>query len=220
MLLGLCEHLGETFPELTTDPWVHEIHAHHLASFIDAAPVRRHRKDSTAVNGVTSIAAATATKKISDLRSFFSYAHKILKASHEDASQAFADRVDELKSNKSRQKSSYKPFNNKQLEQIFEPKTYLAFNRAADYFWAPLLGIHLGCRLGEIVTWELASIQRDDANGIWSLQVEDERAKNEHSVRRLPLPDRLIELGFIEYVEHLRKMGATQLFVSTVSRPH
>ncbi len=88
----------------------------------------------------------------------------------------------------------------------------MAFNRAADYFWAPLLGIHLGCRLGEIVTLELDSIKRDEASGIWSLQVEDERAKNEHSVRSLPLPNRLVELGFTEYVEHVRKMGATKLF--------
>lgn len=40
--------------------------------------------------------------------------------------------------------ASYKPFNDAHLRLIFEPRTFLAFNRAVDYFLAPLPGVHLG----------------------------------------------------------------------------
>ncbi len=56
----------------------------------------------------------------------------------------------------SRQQRHYKPYTNSQLATIFEPRAYLAFNRDADYFWGPLLALHLGARLGEIVTFARA----------------------------------------------------------------
>ncbi len=155
LLLGLCDHLGKALPELTTDPWVHEVQPNHLASFMDAKPVRQHRRDSAPVDGVAPIAAATAEKKISYMRSFFSYAHKVLKASHEDASQAFADRVDDLKSNKSRQKSSYKlqqqaPRANLRAEDIFgiQPGSRLLLGTATGNppWMSPRRNRHLGAR--------------------------------------------------------------------------
>ena len=44
------------------------------------------------------------------------------------------------------------------------------------------------------------------------MNVKPERAKTKNSICRLPIPARLIQLGFIEYAEHLEKLGATLLF--------
>ena len=92
------------------------------------------------------------------------------------------------------------------------PGRYLAFNNHADYFWAPLLGLHLGTRLKEIITLELADIELNEPTGLWFMDVTPENAKNPNSIRRLPIATRLVELGFIDYVERLRKLGATKLF--------
>ena len=126
LLLNLCDYIGKSFPQLTDDPWVHELQSHHLSAFADATPVRKHRHDVVLVDGVAPIAAATATKKLSDLRSFFSYAHRELKASLDDVSQGLTDRAAALKGSRSRQKGSYAPFNDDQIKLIFEPRIYLA----------------------------------------------------------------------------------------------
>lgn len=58
----------------------------------------------------------------------------------------------------------------------------------------------------------MVAIGYDDDMGIWYLDVTPENAKNEHSVRRLPITQGLIDLGFVEYVEHVRALGGTHLF--------
>lgn len=72
--------------------------------------------------------------------------------------------------------------------------------------------MHLGTRLKEIVTLELEHIGRHLETGIWFMDVAPENAKNDKSIRRLPIPSRLLELGFIDYVERMRLLGATHLF--------
>lgn len=44
------------------------------------------------------------------------------------------------------------------------------------------------------------------------MDVVDEAAKNRNSVRRVPVPTRLIKLGFLRYVRHVQGLGATMLF--------
>lgn len=71
--------------------------------------------------------------------------------------------------------------------------------------------MHLGIRLGEIVRTKLADIGQDDS-GLWYLDVDDEVSKNDNNRRRIPITDPLIELGFLNYVEHVRCLGATRLW--------
>lgn len=110
----------------------------------------------------------------------------------------------------SRQQRHYKPYTSAQLLTIFKPHAYLAFNRDADYFWGPLLALHLGARLGEIVTLPLDAVQQQPETGIWYLTVID--AKNANSERTIPVSQPLVRLGFGNYVRHLRRLGAKYLF--------
>jgi integrase len=68
--------------------------------------------------------------------------------------------------------------------------------------WAFPLGLSLGCRLEE-----LAGLQREDVreiDGVWVVEIqptEDRRLKNDSSVRRVPIPQRLEEEGFISWAQ-------------------
>ena len=212
LLVALFKHLAATYPDLGDDPYVDLIQTFHIDSFCSSTKVRKHRNEVGVIGEVAPVAAATALKKMSDLRSFFGHLHGVQKATLEDPTTGLETRIDSLRQKKSRQKKSYKPFDDKQLRLIFEPAKYLSFNRDADYFWAPLIGMHTGLRLGEIVTLSLSEIQQNETSGVWSIEVIDENSKNDNSIRRVPVPTRLVKLGFLRYVRHVRAMGATVLF--------
>jgi len=212
LLVALFKHLAAAYHDLGDDPLVDQIQTFHIDSFCSSTQVRKHRDDVGVVGGLVPVAAATALKKMSDLRSFFGHVHRVQKATLEDPTSGLEDQIASLRSKKSRQKKSYGPFDDDQLRRMFEPKAYLAFNRDADYFWAPLIGVHTGLRLGEIVTLSLNGIQQNPKTGIWSLAVKDEHSKNENSIRSVPVPTRLVRLGFLRYVRHVRALGATALF--------
>ena len=72
-----------------------------------------------------------------------------------------------------------------------------------------MLDLFTGARLNEVCQLEIADIQEKD--GIWFLNITDEgddrktvKAKSSH--RKVPLHSRLLELGFLEFVES-RKSG-------------
>ena len=212
LLVALFKHLAVAYPGLDDDPLIDQIQTFHIDSFCSSTQVRKHRDDVGVAGGVAPVAAATALKKMSDLRSFFGHVHRVQKATLEDPNSGLEEQIASLRAKKSRQKKSYGPFDDDHLRRIFEPKAYLAFNRDADYFWAPLIGMHTGLRLGEIVTLSLSDIQQNPKTGIWSIGVADENSKNGNSIRRVPVSTRLVKLGFLRYVRHVRELGATVLF--------
>lgn len=211
LLKKLAAHVAASKTGGDPDPFVHDIGTHHLSTFLDALS-KKTATDGTRTAEAT--APRTLMKKISSLRAFFEWASEELEATRSNPVAGLGRRDKNLRkaASKTKSKDSYHPFSTGQIETIFAPKTYLAFNNRSDYFWAPLLGVHLGTRLKEIVTLELEHIGRHQETGIWFMDVTPEHAKNDNSVRRLPIPSRLIELGFIDYVERLRSLGATHLF--------
>ena len=112
--------------------------------------------------------------------------------------------------------NSYGVFNDGELAAIFDPSRYLLNNNAPDDFWAPLIALYTGARLGEIVTLNANDIEVDSDSGVFVMNIATskavKKAKNENSRRRVPLPTELISLGLIEYVERVRALGATVLF--------
>ena len=209
LLEALGAHLGTANPTLGLDPFVHEIATHHLSAYLDMFSNRNAQEPSKTVK---TAAATTLIKKISDLRSFFGYSFSDFNATNSDPTVGLEMRRKALKTVATNEEEHYDPFETGHLTKIFEPRAYLSSNRDADYFWAPLLGLHLGTRLKELVTLELANIQQHCATGLWFIDVTPENAKNKNSIRRLPIPSRLMQLGFIEYVEHARQLGAKHLF--------
>ncbi len=80
--------------------------------------------------------------------------------------------------------------------------------------WGSLIGLYTGARLNEVAQLELSDVRSED--GIWYIDVNadgpNKRTKNDASARKVPIHQRLIGLGLLEYVEAMRREGATRLF--------
>lgn len=101
------------------------------------------------------------------------------------------------------------------------PLGWSATSRISDatIFWISLLGITTGARLEEVGQVAIADVKR--AGDIVYLDiddyVEDESAaeksvKTDDSIRLVPVHAKLIELGFLEYLDALTAAGHTELF--------
>ncbi len=194
-----------------SDPLVHEVSSAHLSTFIDEQASRVGKRVNREGNRQRA-AAKTSVKKLSDLSTLFEYARTELEATPANPVTGLEKRRRSLRALAKREDVHYAPFTDHHLKQIFDPAQYLAANRTADYYWGPLLGLHLGVRLGEIVHADLAQIDRDPDTGIWYMDIHPDDAKNANSIRRLPLTQPLIDLGLLRYVEHVRALGSTALF--------
>jgi len=73
--------------------------------------------------------------------------------------------------------------------------------------WGPLIGLYTGARLNEIAQLELDDIRQED--GIWCFDINDrsdgKTLKTTSAVRLVPVHSKLIDLGFIKYVDGLRE---------------
>lgn len=209
LVTRLGDHVSGFLPSPDPDPFLHLIEAHHVASFFDAESKKK------AASGVATEAEAaprTLVKKKSDLSAFFDWAVNERQATLRNPTEGLAGLVKRLKKEASEAPRHYKPFTSEQLSTIFEPRAYLAENRKADTFWAPLISLHMGMRLAEVVTLEVHDFGREPETGVWYLEITRNRAKTNNSERPLALPQRLIELGLLDYIRHVEALGADQLF--------
>lgn len=80
-------------------------------------------------------------------------------------------------------------------------------------FWLPILGLYHGNRLEEFAQLELSDLIVHD--GIHCFDINDEgqkQLKNEQSKRRVPVHPKLIDLGFLDYVEQARCDSRISMF--------
>lgn len=110
---------------------------------------------------------------------------------------------------------SYQPFTGVDLRKIFDAHIPLNVMKPSCY-WVPLLALFTGMRRSEIF-YRIADDIRQDADGIWYIEIHREngaRTKNKSSVRNLPIHSKLIDLGFIDYVQKVAKQrgGDARLF--------
>lgn len=158
------------------------------------------------------LSARTVVKAIGHLSNFFIFAVAQNWAGANPVDDPFLKAMEGLKkaASKDRNANSYELFSQEELRRVFDPAAYLRGLNAADEFWAPLIALFTGARLGEIVLLEVASIGYDDEHGVHLIDIKD--AKNQNSVRKVPVPSQLIDLGFLDYCDHVRGLGATLLF--------
>lgn len=74
------------------------------------------------------------------------------------------------------------------------------------YYWLPLLGLYTGGRLNELCQLYKQDIFMEE--GIWVIRVDDQlegqRLKNNSSRRLIPIHNKLLELGFIDYIDSVK----------------
>jgi integrase len=103
---------------------------------------------------------------------------------------------------------SYKPFTQVEVQKIFQPELYIKKMKLPDFYWGPLVGLFTGARAEEIASLDLEQVYAED--GIWLIDILE--GKTENAVRKVPLHDQLLALGFVDYVTSLQKAGYKKLF--------
>jgi integrase len=105
------------------------------------------------------------------------------------------------------------PFSKQELACIFAPEHTDLIDKPHHY-WVPILALFTGMRLNEI-----AQLYVDDVNhhaGVDYVIVSEfypgQKLKTANAPRHIPLHPTLIELGFLDYVKQVEKMGFEHLF--------
>ena len=117
-----------------------------------------------------------------------------------------------------RQRDERDRFTEKEIKKIFQKHNYIEFTEVEKHkysnYWTPLISVFSGLRLNEICSLYLDNIIQDKVNGrkkIWCFNIleepdrPDKHLKTLSSKRVVPIHDTLIDLGFIEFVELLKK---------------
>lgn len=88
-------------------------------------------------------------------------------------------------------------------------------------YWLPLMLLWTGARPEELAQLMIHDVRQDAGSGRWVLQITDEGVhphkgqrvlKTTAARRTFPLPAKLLELNFLDYVAALRSAGETALF--------
>ncbi len=114
-----------------------------------------------------------------------------------------------------------KPWTDDELKAFFSlpvfarhelPTTLKAGADAA--YWIPLLGLYTGARVGELCQLLVADVEATKHGPFIRITEEAEGAtvKTAAGVRRVPVHGELVRLGFLDYVESLRKARAVSLW--------
>jgi integrase len=109
-------------------------------------------------------------------------------------------------------------FTENELKKIFQKHNYIEFTEVENHkysnYWSPLISVFSGLRLNEICSLYLDNISQVKCNGRgkrWCFNIleeserPDKHLKTKSSRRIVPIHDTLIDLGFIEFVELLKK---------------
>ena len=115
-----------------------------------------------------------------------------------------------VKTTQARKGVTRRAFNQKELQQIFGSDYYRdgIYNCSYQY-WIIHLAAFTGARVSELSQLTTDDIKQDD-EGLWYLNItatddDGKTVKNEESRRIIPVHQKLIELGFVEYVKTKRE---------------
>lgn len=114
-----------------------------------------------------------------------------------------------------------RPWTTEELKTLFASPLHTAYalpdarygGREAAY-WIPLLGLFTGTRLGELCQLRTADVQKVEGIDVLVLTNEGEgqSIKSDAGHRSVPIHSELIRLGFLQYVEAVRKARSDSLW--------
>ena len=103
-----------------------------------------------------------------------------------------------------------------ELRQLFESEFFIRHRYEDPYqFWIPLLLLYSGSRLnemGQLLVEDIVTVDDVPCILIWDDEVSRQRLKNDASRRRIPIHSKILEAGFLSYVDTIRNSGALKLF--------
>ena len=111
--------------------------------------------------------------------------------------------------------SSYVRFSKEDLTALFASSAYEAnsFSKASQY-WLPLIGLYSGARIDEPASLLVSEVRQ--LEGVWCYFMSSDEAngggKNRFAPRWVPIHPKLIEAGFLSYLETVKAEGHYRLF--------
>lgn len=181
-------------------------------------PPKGHDKNGQPVD---TISGHSANDIIANLKSFFNF---LTKSGRRDGDNPFKDLPLHSDGNSA---GGADGFDEHELRTIFDPATFMLAKRPSQ-FWGPLLALFTGARLNEIACLDLADFVTE--KGVQCIAIRHnprakpltiehkanphsaKRTKNVESRRLVPLHPDLFEIGIENYIDDLRKLGATRFF--------
>jgi len=132
-------------------------------------------------------------------------------------------RIKHVKKRESARTRDGKAFSTADIEAIFSGYIYRGTppaNRTKAYpfwFWLPLIAYFTGARTNEIAQLDTADIREIDGHPCFDFCPDDPKAFEAKRIktgeaRQVPIHPRLIELGFLEYVDSQRQAKQKKLF--------
>lgn len=119
-------------------------------------------------------------------------------------------------------------FSDEDLQRIFNPATYVPWAKKYPHrWWGPIIGLYTGARINEVAQLKVADIMEE--RGTWCIAirrtVDADLAKDPHrknrsrqslkgqsAVRTLPIPQPLLDAGFLDFVEDMKACRHPRLF--------
>ena len=163
---------------------------------------------------------SNAFKKIRMVRTFLKWAYKKKKLSQELDELLPVEKLDKKRD---RSKDGYQPWTDGELKLIFERPTYPVDKEWR--FWTPLLGLYTGGRaneLAQLLVSDIITVGNIPCIAITDLDDEDDEdvpakthkksVKTASSRRWVPIHPKLIEIGFMAFVEEMKARKQVQLF--------
>lgn len=126
---------------------------------------------------------------------------------------------------KKRMASEERPrWTREQLVRLFKHKSFTnptvqhrtgqSYQQQLEEYWIPLILLHSGARNSEVCQLDTRDIKKVDS--LWCFDINDsgkgKRLKSASSKRIIPIHPKLIELGFLDYVEQRRNNSRLKLF--------
>jgi integrase len=104
---------------------------------------------------------------------------------------------------------SYEPFSEEELRSLVNSPVFAMGERPTSgrqdtAKWVPLVALLHGSRRSEVLQLFVRDVSRDTKTGIWTIDINRDagkRVKNNESVRRFPIHSKLVELGFVDFVQ-------------------
>lgn len=117
-------------------------------------------------------------------------------------------------------------FDGKELQKIFDPVGFPEWAKVWPHrWWCPILGLHMGMRVGEVAQLKLANVIQDE--GMWCIDIRatvdealrdapgrksNQRLKGRSAIRCLPIPQAVLDAGFLDFVADIREAKRLRLF--------
>jgi integrase len=118
------------------------------------------------------------------------------------------------------QPETRRAFSGAELSAIFSQESFVPWaNRFPHAWWAPLIGLYTGARVGEIAQLKVADVFQE--HGVWCFHFRitpdangaiTQSLKGASSIRIVPVAKQLIDAGFLDFMGDVREGGHPRLF--------